>query len=188
MPLARTNMRGWLLKSRLAVNGIQWRSSFSRVISMWVSRLPMPVVSTECGSDLCRGRTQPRHEFNGAHERQARGRRLHRDRGNRVALPVANRDSDAGHAEHVFLVINRVPDAHDPVELGLEYRPLSDGALGEPLQRHQLEQPLALAWRQVREEQLAARTAVERQAYTPFGQVQAQRPGCLDAVEIDERA
>src|SRR5690348_15651340 len=119
MPLARTNMRGWRLKSRLAVNGIQWRSSCSAVISMRVScvacslfelRAPLPAPSTEGGSDLLRGRAQSRHEFDRAHQRQARRGRLHRNRRDHFLARIAYRNCDAAHAEHVFLVVDRVTD------------------------------------------------------------------------------
>src|SRR5215469_17897638 len=180
MPLARTNIRGWRLKSRLGVNGIQWRSSFSSVISMAVS-----VVSAECGSDLRRGRAQARHELNGAHQRQTRRRRLYGNRGDYIIVPVAHWNCNAGDTEYVLLVVDGITDAHDPIELGLEYGPLGDGALGEPLQWHQLEQPLALGGGKVRQQQLAACTAVQRQHHTSLRQMQAQRPGRLDTVEID---
>src|SRR5215831_16295857 len=122
MPLARTNIRGWRLKSRLGVNGIQWRSSFSSVISMAVSRasplsgLPdgrVRVLSAECSSDLRRGGTQARHELDGTHQRQARRRRLYGDRGDHLIVAVAHRDCDAGDAEYVLLVVDRITDAHD---------------------------------------------------------------------------
>src|ERR1700751_2428293 len=132
MPLARTNMRGWRLKARFGVNGIQWRSIFSSVISMSISvHLPPPaeavggavrVVSAESGPDLRGSRTQARDEFNGAHQRQASRRGLHRDRGDHVVVPVAHRYRDARHAEHVLLVVDRVADADDAAELEPENR------------------------------------------------------------------
>src|SRR5437016_13730234 len=65
---------------------------------------------------------------------------------------------------------------------------VGEGALGEALQRHPLEQALPLGRGEMREQQLAARTTVRRQRDAALRDVQPQRPGRLDAVEIDERA
>src|SRR6266853_3045817 len=197
MPLARTNRRGSRLNSRLFVKGIQWRSRFSSVMSMSVSAqatasagagLWVMILSAESGPDLRRRRLQLRYELDGAHQRQPRGRSLHGDRSDDIPVPVAHRHRDAGNAEHVFLVVDRVTDVDDAVQLRLEHRAVGDGALREALQRHQPEQALALGYCQVSQQQFAAGAAVRGQSAAALGNVQAQWPRRFDAVEVYEGA
>src|SRR5207237_5592654 len=97
------------------------------------------VPSAEGRPDLRRRHAQPRNELDGAHQRQPRGGTLDRHRSDHLIATIAHRHGDAGDAEHVFFVVDRVADADDPGELGLEHRPVGEGALGEALQRHPLE-------------------------------------------------
>src|SRR5439155_3993152 len=96
--------------------------------SAWVSA--SMAISFESGSDA-RGRLdEARHAFERRLQRQARGRGMHRDGGDRLALDT-HRHGDACDARHVFLVVGGVAARDDTVELLLEERAVGDGMRGE---------------------------------------------------------
>ena len=107
------------------------------------------------------------------------------DRRGDAPAPIAHGHRDRDQAGHVFLVVDAEVATAQRVQLALQRRAIGDRPGSVTLQRRRPQQRRTPALRHRREEELAARGAVDRHL-RPGGEVQAQRPVRLDAIEVDD--
>src|SRR5665213_2038874 len=116
----------------------RWMRAFSSSTSVLIGAL------LESGCDALRGLMQARGEFEGALQRQAGGGGMHGDRGADLAVAEAYRHRDAGDAEHVLLVVDRIAGGDDAIELLREECAIGERVRGEARERQVGEECLAL--------------------------------------------
>src|SRR4029453_15556207 len=100
------------------------------------------------------------------------------------AVLVLDRNGHADDAVEVLLVVESKSAAANPCQLCLQLRQLGDRAWGVRLELATLQHAPALLRLELRQQSLAARRAMGTDA-AAGGQVRAQRPLALDALQID---
>src|SRR3569623_1547627 len=128
------------------------------------------------------GLSKCRREFHG----EAIFRPRYAERGNHIALMIANGGGDANDFAARLTVIDGVAALTHEIELAAQLRRLDDGLLGEALQRP-VAHPVDFALRLEREECAPGRNAIGRRA-APDMDVGAHRVRAVDAVELDHLA
>jgi hypothetical protein len=131
-----------------------------------------------------RGALQRRQELSRPRRRHARDRRLQRDAEVRRTGGARHEHGEADETGQELLVVDRHALALHLLQLALEPVEVGQRVRRAALERRVRQQAPALLARHLREEDLAARRAMRGHARAGV-QVEAQRRGGLDPVEID---